>query len=203
MNKYLERSAEWENAIREAAKSIAPEYMNLSGMTVDELILSVLLNDEVCDVTASEWDSKYFRKEFGLKAIFCGGEINKLPPTVKDAFFLAEEIFTKLPCAFDEKVLDGSIDKKKYGFAARGEEAHFDNVGTSLGVVIRVDVRTQAEKGTLIYWNQGYQHGKMSDRRAHLAKIYILNFVPEFDEEQSITKTQLLRAKNIKSMNLL
>ena len=201
--KYFEKSEEWVNAIRETANTIAPEYMNLDGMSVDELILNVLLNDELSDVTASDWDTKYFRKEYGLKAIFCGGEINKLPPTVKEAFELAEEIYYKLPTAsFDEKVTDASIDKKKYNFAKRGEEAHFDNAGSELGSVIRVDVCTSLEKGTLVYWNQGYTKGKTRDRQAHLAKVYVLNFVEEFDEEQSITKSQLLRAKGIKSADL-
>ena len=201
--KYLERSAEWQNAIRAAVEMIKPEYMNVDGWSVDELILNVLLNDELTDVTASDWDSKYFRKEHGLKAIFCGGEILKLPPTIREAFELAEEIFYKLPSEFDEKVFDCDINKKKYGFAKRGEEVHFDNAGTSLGVIIRLDVKTSLEKGTLIYWNQGYQRGKMSDRREHLAKVFVLNFVEEFDEEQTICKTKMLRAKNIKSMDLL
>ena len=197
--RYLERSAAWQTAIEEMAAMTAPEYMNLSGMSVDELILNVLLNDEVCDVTASEWDTQCFRKEYGLKAIFAGGEILKLPPTVKEAFQLAEEVFYKLPtAAFDEKVTDSCIDKKKYSFAQRGEEAHFDNVGTSLGTVIRVDVKTQVEKGTLIYWNQGYSKGKMKDRREHLAKVYVLNFVEEFDEDESI-----LQVNSIKAVDLL
>ena len=201
--KYIERSNAWQDAIVAAARETAPEYVNLDGMSIDELILSVLLNDEICEVTASEWDSKYFRKEHGLKAIFCGGEINKLPPTIREAFELAEEIFYKLPSEFDEKVTDGCIDKKKYSFAQRAEEAHFDNVGTALGVVIRVDVRTSLEKGTLIYWNQGYSKGKMRNRRENLAKVYVLNFIEEFDEEQAITKAQLLKAKNIMSADLL
>lgn len=201
--KYIERSSAWQDAIVTAAKMIAPEYMNVNDWSVDELILNVLLNDELTDVTATDWDSKYFRKEHGLKAIFCGGEILKLPPTIREAFELAEEIFYKLPAEFDEKVTDGSIEKKHYGFAKRGEEAHFDNAGTALGVVIRVDVKTPLEKGTLIYWNQGYQRGKMRDRREHLAKVFILNFLEEFDDEQAITKAQLLKAKNIKSADLL
>ena len=90
---------------------LKPEYMNIDGWSVDELILNVLLNDELSDVTASDWDSKYFRKEYGLKAIFCGGEINKLSPTMREAFELAEEIYYKLQtAAFDEKVTDTSID---------------------------------------------------------------------------------------------
>jgi hypothetical protein len=197
--KIVERSAAWQDAIRAAARETAPEYMNIDGWSVDELILNILLNDELSDVTASDWDSKYFRKEYGLKAIFCGGEINKLPPTVREAFELAEEIYYKLPtAAFDEKVTDSCIDKKKYSFAQRGEEAHFDNVGTSLGTVIRVDVKTQAEKGTLIYWNQGYAKGKMRDRRENLAKVYVLNFVEEFDEDESI-----LQVNSIKAVDLL
>ena len=200
--KIQERNAAWQDAIRTAAAEVAPEYMNIDCMSVDELILNVLLNDELSDVTASDWDTKYFRKEYGLKALFCGGEINKLPPTIREAFELAEEIFSKLPSAFDEKVLDSDINKKKYGFSARGEEAHFDNVGTSLGAVIRVDVRTNLEKGQLIYWNQGYAKGKMKDRREHLAKVYVLNFVEEFDEDQAITKAQLLKAKGIKAVDL-
>lgn len=201
--KIQERNAAWLDAIRAAARETAPEYMNIDDMSVDELILNVLLNDELSDVTASDWDTKYFRKEYGLKALFCGGEINKLPPTVREAFELAEEIYYKLQtAAFDEKVTDTSIDKKKYNFARRGEEAHFDNAGSELGSVIRVDVRTQAEKGTLIYWNQGYTKGKVSNRRTHLAKVYVLNFVEEFDEDQAITKAQLLKAKGIKSADL-
>ncbi len=204
MEKIKERSAAWRDAIVAAAEMLKPEYMNIDGWSVDELILNILLNDELSDVTASDWDSKYFRKEYGLKTIFCGGEINKLPPTVRDAFELAEEVYYKLPTgeAFDEKVTDASIDKKKYNFAKRGEEAHFDNAGTSLGVIIRVDVRTSLEEGTLIYWNQGYSKGKTRDRQAHLAKVYVLNFVEEFDEDQAITKAQLLKAKGIKSADL-
>ncbi len=194
----MERSAAWRDAIVTAAKEAAPEYMNVEGWSVDELILNVLLNDELTDVTASDWDSKYFRKEHGLKAIFCGGEILKLSPTVRDAFELAEEIYYKLPAEFTDKVLDGDINKKKYGFSARGEEAHFDNAGTSLGVVIRVDVRTSLEKGTLIYWNQGYEKGRTANRRAHLAKVYVLNFVEEFDEDESI-----LQVNSIKAVDLL
>lgn len=201
--KIVERSAAWRDAIVAAAEMVKPEYMNLDGWSVDELILNVLLNDELSDITASDWDSKYFRKEYGLKAIFCGGEINKLPPTVKEAFQLAEEIYYKLPAgAFDEKVTDTAIDKKKYNFAKRGEEAHFDNAGTSLGVVVRVDVRTSLEEGTLIYWNQGYSKGKTRDRRENLAKVYVLNFIEEFDEDQAITKAQLLKAKGIRSADL-
>ena len=203
MEKYFAKSEEYAQAIDATVNDIKPEYVHVDGWSIDEKILNVLLNDEICDVTASEWD-KHFRKEFGLKALFCGGEINKLPPTVRDAFELAEEIYYKLQtAAFDEKVTDTSIDKKKYNFAKRGEEAHFDNAGSELGSVIRVDVRTQAEKGTLIYWNQGYSKGKVSNRCTHLAKVYVLNFIEEFDEEQAITKAQLLKAKGIKAVDLL
>ena len=196
MNRYFAKSEEWENAIREMANAIAPEYMNIANWSVDQLLFNILLNDELTDVTASEWD-KCFRKEYGLKALFCGGEIKKLSPTIYDAFELAEEVYDKLPSSFDEKVLDGCLVKKNYNFAQRGEEAHFDNAGSSLGVVIRVDVRTSLEKGTLIYWNQGYGHGKTRDRQKNLAKVYVLNFVEEFDEEQSIAKVSSIKSVDL------
>jgi len=194
--KYIERSAAWQEAIQTTAREVAPSYINLDGLSIDELIFNILLNDEMCDVTASEWD-KHFRKEFGLKALFCGGEINKLPTTIHEAFDLAEEVYEKLPQAYDEKVTDGSIDKKRYTFAQRGEEAHFDNAGSSLGTVVRVDVRTSLEKGTLIYWNQGYSKGKIRDRHENLAKVFVLNFVDEFDEEQSIAKVSSIKAVDL------
>lgn len=196
MEKYFAKSQEWENAIREMAKAVAPEYMCLEGRSIDQLIFNILLNDEITDVTASEWD-KCFRKEYGLKALFCGGEIKKLSPTVYDAFMLAEEVYGKLPSCFDEKVLDNCLVKKNYGFSKRGEEAIFDNAGTALGVVIRIDVKTSLEKGTLIYWNQGYGHGKMRDRQENLAKVYVMNFVPEFDEDQSIAKVSSIKSVDL------
>jgi hypothetical protein len=191
--KYIEKSAAWQEAITAVATEVAPTYVNIDGMSIDELIFNILLNDELSEKTASQWD-KYFRKQYGLKALFCGSEIQKLPPTAREAFLLAEEVYEKLPKSYDEKVADEAINKKSYTFAQRGEVAHFDNAGSSLGVVIRVDVKTTLEEGTLIYWNQGYAKGRMCDRQENLAKVYILNFIDEFDEEQAIGRASTIKA---------
>jgi len=181
-----ERSAAWQEAIREAAQSVVTEY--LEDATVDEIIAKFLLNDDYSERSGSDWD-RYFRKEYGLKALFCACEARKLPPTWREAFELAEEVYKKLPSgdSFGERINDKVIDKKKYTFAQRGEVAFIDNYSVLAGTVIRVDIVTKAEEaGTLVYWNQGFKKtasGFGNDSTGQIAKIFVLNCIPEVEDE--------------------
>ena len=198
-----EKSAAWQEAIREAAQSVVTEF--LADATPDEIIAKFLLNDDYSERTGSDWD-RYFRREYGLKALFCACEARKLPPTWREAFELAEEIYKKLPTGehYDEKVGDKVIDKKKYTFAQRGEVAFIDNYSVLSGTVIRVDVVTQEDAGTLVYWNQGIKKtagGFGNDTAGQIAKIFVLNCIPEVEDEKlegypigSINSVELIHA---------
>ena len=181
-----EKSAEWQEAIKEAAEKMVTEFLEES--SIDEIIAKVLLNDDYTERTGSDWDS-YFRKEFGLKALFCACEARKLPPTWRDAFELAEEVYKKLPSGNDygKRISDKIIDKKKYTFAQRGEVAFIDNYSVLPGTVIRVDVVTNEDAGTLVYWNKGFKKtagGFGNDSAGQLAKIFVLNCIPEVEDEK-------------------
>lgn len=133
--------------------------------------LQLLFNDEVC-----ERDSvamfRYFQREYSLHVTLVGNEFRQVERVVNDAFLLSNELFKLLPNRWSDDIDVKNLDKHKFGFSHRGEVAVFQiwrNINAS---IIEMQVKTETLEGEFLYWSKD--------------KIFVINFVSEFDEEHAI-----------------
>ena len=173
--KIKTKSNEWKSAIACECVSFLPGGQDVEDLPVFEQ-LKLIFDDEV----GTETDEQFRRrlvKEYDLHVTIEKGDLPHLSPTAKDALELCEEIAKKLPNDFMQDLNIKSIKKSKYGFAKRGEQAVFQVFHNCNAAIIELQVRTEAEhENELVYWSKD--------------KLFVMSFVPELDEEHSISMAQ-------------
>ncbi|MBR1605509.1 MAG: hypothetical protein IJ660_05340 [Alphaproteobacteria bacterium] len=173
--KIKNKSQEWKSAIACECVNFLPSGESAEDLPVFEQ-LKLIFDDEV----GQETDETFRRrvvKEYNLHVTVEKGDLPHLSPTVKDALELCEEIAKKLPNDFMQDLNIKSIKKSKYGFAKRGEQAVFQVFHNCNAAIIELQVRTETEREEeLVYWSKD--------------KLFLLSFVPELDEEHSISMAQ-------------
>ena len=157
----------WQQAIAWECGKIAP---------VGELSTFAQLCWLFDDELGAEHDEqlrKRLTQEYDLHVSIEKGDICHLPPTVKAALKLCEDILKACPNSIYEDFDIKKIDKSKYGFSQRGEQAVFQIYRNTNATIVELQVRRQQEKEELVYWTKN--------------KLFIMSFVPELDKEHSVS----------------
>lgn len=173
--KIVKKSEEWKQAIACECVNFLPYDHEAEDFSVFEL-LKLIFDDEVGQETDEQFRRRLV-KEYDLHVAIEKGDIPHISSTLREALALCEEINKKLPSDIWKDLDIKKIDKSKYAFAKRGEQAVFQVFHNCNAVIIELQVRTEAEhEEELVYWSKD--------------KLFLLSFVSELDEEHSISVAQ-------------
>lgn len=165
------RSNEWKEAIAEFLRSedVVPDYLSLQEQ------LEVLFDADTCEFSDVDMFKK-LKREHNLHVSLQIPDLPRLDGVVRNTFKLCEDIVKGLPSNLTEEVPQVILAKHKSAFHARGEQAVFQVLRTLNVTVIDLQVKTdEVECDEFLYWSGD--------------KIYVISFVPEFDEDHSVSQT--------------
>lgn len=169
-SEILARSEEWREVIQTECQNFLSAGQEAKWLSVWEQLKVIFNNGE-------EYDEEFRRrvvKEYNLHVAIAKGDVAHLSPTAKEAFLFCEELNGLLPSCLNSEPNLKKLNRSKYHFAARGEQLVFQFERNVNVAMIEVQVRTEAENvEELVYWTKD--------------KLYVLSFVPELDEEHSIS----------------
>lgn len=166
MKEILARSEAWVSAIDSEYENLLPTG---DAETTWKKLKGIFDYGEEFD----EELRKRMVKEYALTVAVAKGDIPHLEPTVKDAFLLCEELNKLLPSSLDNEPNLKNLNKSKYHFYERGEHPVFQFVRNITVTMIEVQVRTDVLEEEIVHWAKD--------------KLYVLSFVPELDEEHTIS----------------
>ena len=135
--------------------------------------LQLLFDDEGCKRQSVSMFC-YLKWKDSLRVTIVGNDIYHLGNSAADAFRLGNALFKLLSPCWSDGVNLKNLDKSKFDFGSRGESAVFQEWRNIDASIFEIQVKTNALDYELLYWNKD--------------KIFVINFVPEFDEEYAVSK---------------
>lgn len=172
MGKIEAKNNEWLEAIENACRAMLDPQDTIDFMSVRDQLLYVF--DPDYGEENDEQLRKRLVKEYDLHVTIEKGELPHVSQTMRDAIALCEEILKLLPASFSRDLNPQLIQKSKYGFAKRGENAVFETFRNTNASFVELYVRTDKESyEDFLYWTKN--------------KLFLIHFVEELDEEYAIS----------------
>lgn len=164
MEEIKTKSRQWKEAIASELGVDAKQHSLL------ELLTVFFENSPLYDEQAY----KSLKRKYGLDNTITDYEFkHSISGVVLQTFKLCKEVYKYLPSRIEKKFqyLEEVKEWNKYlGYLTNHSEKAIVNVVRSLSAsIIEVDVETDELEAEILYWNKG--------------QIFVLNFVPELDEE--------------------
>ena len=164
MEYIKEKSESWRQAI---AREV---YLDAKQHSLVELLSVFFENSPLYDEQAY----KSLKRKYGLDNTITDDEFkHSISGVVLHTFKLCKEVYKYLPDRMEKRFqyLKSAKEWNKYlGYLTNHSEKAVVNVVRSMSAsIVEVDVETDVLEAEILYWNKG--------------QIFVLNFVPELDED--------------------